>query len=49
MTPAMEDGRSTPRYALVFLVGVAVGSVVRVVGWVLPARLLNRISERLLP
>lgn len=49
MSPAMEEGRSTPRYALLFAGGVAIGSVLRLVGWLVPSALLSRVTDRLLP
>jgi len=45
----MEEGRSTPRYAVVFAVGVLIGSVLRLVGWILPSGLVTKLSDRLLP
>lgn len=49
MAEPLGDGRSTPRYALIWIIGVLVGSVIRLVLWVLPSSLVRRAMERVLP
>lgn len=49
MGPPLQDGTSTPRYALVWILGVLVGSVIRFGLWLLPSSLVRRAMERVLP
>lgn len=49
MAKPLCNGRSTPGYALLWILGVFLGSMIRLVLWVLPSSLVRRAMERVLP
>jgi hypothetical protein len=49
MAKTLGDGRSTPGYATIWILGVVLGSAIRLVLWVLPSSLVRRAMKRALP